>query len=437
MPFRKDFLWGAATAATQIEGAWDEDGKCPSIWDVSYGHIKNGDTCHVACDHYHRYKEDVQLLKQIGVKSYRFSVNMCRVMTEEGKIDPKGLDFYSDLVDELLKNGIVPLCTLYHWDLPQWAQDKGGWKNDQIVDWYLQYAEETVSRLSDRVQYWMTFNEPQIFIMMGYVTGTFAPYRHDVLSFRKHHLRNMLLAHGKCVKMIREKAKTAPKIGIAMASSAYIPLSESAEDIDEAYRLSFESQIGEGSNGMYMDPIGLGKASKMLKKTLSEEDLKIISEPLDFVGLNVYQPSNPMGDKKYKAAYEAEKHPKTSMGWVIDGRCLYWTVRHYWRRYHLPIMITENGMADTGVFLNKGDEINDEIRVAFLDEFLKNLKRAADEDIPVLGYQHWSFLDNFEWNEGYGPRFGLVRVDYDTQKRTLKNSAYHYQHIIETNGEEL
>ena len=435
MNFPKDFLWGVATAATQIEGAWNEDDKCPSIWDMSDGHIKNNDTCHEACDHYHRYKEDVQLLKKLGVKSYRFSVNMCRVMPEKGVINQKGLEFYSNLVDELVKEGIEPLCTLYHWDLPMWAQKLGGWKNDEIQNWYLQYAEAVVEALSDRVRYWMTFNEPQMFIMMGYVVGSAAPYKHQVFSFRKHHLRNMLLAHGKAVRMIREKAKKKALVGIAMASSTFIPITESAEDIADAYVQSFESQVGEGSNSMYMDPIVLGKATKMLKRALSAEDLKIISEPIDFIGLNVYQCSNPMGDKKYKETYMKENHPKTDMDWYIDGRCLYWTVRHYWKRYQLPIMITENGMADT---LEAVDgKVHDQQRIDFLDEFIGNLKRAVDEDIPVLGYQYWSFMDNFEWNEGYGPRFGLVHVNYATQERIFKDSAYRYMEIIKENGESL
>ena len=178
--------------------------------------------------------------------------------------------------------------------------------------------------LSDQVQYWMTFNEPQCFIMMGYVMGSHAPFRHDVLSFRKHHIRNFLLAHGKCVQMIRARAKTPPRIGIAMASTTYIPDSQTPEGLADAAKKSFESQAGEGSNSLFMDPIGLGKASRMMKRYLSAQDLQIISQPIDFVGVNVYQPSNPMLNKK---AYEAENHRKTSMGWVVDGRCLYWTVR--------------------------------------------------------------------------------------------------------------
>lgn len=430
MSFSKDFLWGAASAAAQVEGAWGEDGKCPSIWDAAGPRIKNNETCHTACDHYHRYKEDVALMRELGLKSYRFSVSWCRVMPEKGKTNPRGLAFYKSLVKELRSANIEPLCTLYHWDLPQWAQDEGGWKNDKIQDWYLDYVRAVVDALSDDVQYWMTFNEPQMFIMGGYVSGTTAPFKREFFSFRRHHLRNMLLCHGKAVRLIREIAKTPPKIGLAMASTTYIPDTESDEDLEKAKDYSFEHMIGEGSNSLYMDPIGLGKASKMLKRNLSAEDLKIISEPIDFIGVNVYQPSNGMINKK---GYNTDELPKTMMGWVIDGRCLYWTIRQYWERYHIPIMVTENGMANPDTAGADG-RVHDSIRSEFLDSFISNMKRAVDEGIPVLGYQHWSIMDNFEWTEGYAPRFGLVYVDYGTQERTIKDSGYHYAEIIRENG---
>lgn len=432
MSFPDHFLWGAASASAQVEGAWLDDGKCPSIWDIAGKHIKNGQTCHDACDHYHRYKEDVALMKELGLKSYRFSISMCRVMPEEGKINPKGLAFYSSLVDELLAAGIEPLCTLYHWDLPVWAQQQGGWKNPKMIEWYLQYVEAVVNALSDRVKYWMTFNEPQCFLMLGYVIGTHAPFRHDVFAF-KNAIRHFLLAHGKAVVLIRRIAKQKPMVGIAMATSTYIPDSEDEAGLKDAAQKSFHSMVGEDSNSLYMDPIGLGKATRKMKRKLSAEDLKIISAPLDFVGVNVYQPSNGMISKK---KYDTETLPKTMMGWVIDGRCLYWTVRQYWERYHLPVMVTENGMANPDTVGTDG-KVHDEIRVTFLDDFLKNLKRAVDEGIPVLGYQHWSIMDNFEWAEGYGPRFGLVHIDYKTQKRTIKDSGYHYAEIIRSNGENL
>lgn len=434
MAFANGFFWGAASAATQVEGAWNEDGKCPSIWDLAGSHIKNGDTCHDACDHYHRYKEDIALMKEMGLNSYRFSVSWCRIMPEKGKINPKGLEFYKNLVMELKAAGIEPLVTLYHWDMPEWVNRLGGWKSPKIIDLYLEYVKVVVEALSDEVTYWMTFNEPQVFIMMAYVLGKFAPFKHQVFTF-KNHLRHMLLAHGKAVKLIRQVAKLTPKIGLAMAATTYIPDEETEEGIEYARKMSFESTVGQGSNSLYMDPIGLGKATGMLTRKLSAEDLKIISEPMDFVGVNVYQPSNGMiKNKDGKKEYEPKK--KTMLGWGIDGRCLYWTVRFYYERYGLPVLVTENGMANSDAVSVDG-KVHDEIREDFLKEFLSNLKRATDEGIPVLGYQHWSVMDNFEWCEGYAPRFGLIHIDYKTQKRTLKDSAYTYAEIIRTNGENL
>ncbi len=429
MPFSDSFLWGAASASAQVEGAWDEDGKCPSIWDVAGKHIKSGEDCHTACDHYHRYKEDVALMKELGLKSYRFSIAWPRIMPEKGKVNPKGIEFYKNLIVELKAANIEPLVTLYHWDMPLWVHDEGGWKSPKIVDYYLDYVKVLVDALSDEVQYWMTFNEPQCFIMMGYLMGMHAPFEHAVFSFRNC-MRHMLLAHGKAVKLIREIARTAPKIGIAMAASAYIPNNADGAGLEEAARKTFESRIGEGSNGLYMDPVGLGRASKMMRRKLSAEDLRIISTPIDFIGINVYEPSNPRIDKK---DYNADAFPKTSMGWVIDPRCLYWTIRQYWERYHIPVMVTENGMAASDMVSADG-KVHDPTRTQFLNDFLSGVKRAVDEGIPVLGYQHWSIMDNFEWAEGYGPRFGLIHVDYETQKRTIKDSAYHYAEIIRTNG---
>ena len=432
MPFSDNFLWGAASASAQVEGAWDEDGKCPSIWDVAGKHIKNGDTCHTACDHYHRYKEDVALMEELGLKSYRFSIAWPRIMPEKGKVNPKGIEFYKNLIAELKAANIEPLVTLYHWDMPLWVHEEGGWKAPKIIDYYLEYGKVVVEALSEDVQYWMTVNEPQCFIMLSYVMGAHAPFKHDVFTF-KNHLRHMLLAHGKAVKLIRETAKRKPIIGIAMASTTYIPDSEDEAGLKDAAVKSFESTVGEGSNGLYCDPIALGRASRQLKRKLSAEDLKIISEPIDFIGVNVYQPSNGSINKK---GYNTDELPKTMMGWVIDGRCLYWTIRQYYERYHLPIMVTENGMANPDTVGPDG-KVHDEIRVTFLNDFLSGLKRAVDEGIPVLGYQHWSIMDNFEWAEGYGPRFGLIHVDYETQKRTVKDSGYHYAEIIRTNGANL
>ena len=434
MPFPKDFLWGAASAAAQVEGAYQSDGKCLSIWDAApLDKIKNGDTCHVACDHYHHYKEDVALMREMGLKSYRFSVSWCRVMPAEGKINPKGLQFYSDLVDELLRNGIEPLVTLYHWDLPLWVQDKGGWFSPKIVPLFREYTRAVVDALSDRVTYWIPLNEPQCFIMNGHMVGAHAPFTRRYLALSKL-TRNCLLANKASVDTIRQFAKKTPKIGIAMAASSFIPASESVEDIEKARFLTFEGQAGTMSNRWFADPIFKGEpvTAYGVYRT-RKSDMPKIQCDLDFIGVNVYSPMQ-KDWKDHSAEWPEER--KTSMGWLIDGRCLYWTIRFFHERYGLPVMVTENGMADSDK-LSKDGGVHDPKRVKFLHEYLGNVKRAVDEGIPVLGYQHWSVMDNFEWAEGYGPRFGLIHVDYETQRRTLKDSALEYRKIIETNGEAL
>lgn len=431
MNFPKDFLWGAASSAPQIEGAWNEGGKTPSIWDVAPSkRIKNGENCHVACDHYHRYKEDVALMKEMGLKSYRFSISWPRIIPEKGKVNPEGIAFYNDLINELIAAGIEPMVTVFHWDLPLWAHKEGGWKTEKVVDWFCEYTKVIVDAFSDRVRYWMTINEPQVFIMSAYVIGNFAPFEHRIFSFRRH-LRNMLLAHGRATKLIRKDAKRKPIIGLSMAATTYIPDNDTPEALEDARWKSFESTIGQGSNSQYMDPIALGKPTKMLKSTLSKADLDIITEPIDFIGLNVYQPSNGMFDRKKKSSQQEEL-----MGWDIDSRCLYWTIRHYYDRYKLPVMITENGLAQPDV-LNEDGRVHDQTRVDYLRSFIPGVGQAISEGIPVLGYQYWSIMDNFEWCQGYDPRFGLIYVDYETQKRTVKDSGYAYAEIIRSNGEIL
>lgn len=432
--FPKDFLWGAATAAPQIEGGFDEDGRTPSIWDVAPAKkIKNGANCHIACDHYHRWKEDVALMKKMGLKSYRFSISWSRVMPQEGVVNEKGLQFYSDLVDELIKNGIEPLVTIFHWDTPVWVYKKGGWLSNKIIPLFAEYTKAVVEKLSDRVTYWMAMNEPQCFIMNGYMQGAHAPFKHRYLALSKL-TRICLLAHAESVNTIRKYAKKPPKVGIAMAAGAFIPKSESNADIEEARRNSFYGAMGTMNNRWWGDPVFKGETvSAYGVYHTRKKDMSKIKVKLDFIGVNVYQPFQE-GSWGNKPANVPEDR-KTSMGWVIDGRVLYWTIRFFYERYGLPIMVTENGMADNDKVIN--GEVNDVKRQSFIREYLDGVKRAVNEDIPVLGYQHWSLLDNFEWAEGYEPRFGLIHVDFKTQQRTLKDSAYEYKKIIESNGEIL
>ena len=430
--FPNGFIWGAASASAQVEGAWNEDGRTPSIWDMAKpNRIKHGETCHIACDHYHRFREDVALMKAMGLKSYRFSISWPRVMPEEGKVSEKGLRFYSDLVDELLKNGIEPMVTIFHWDLPLWAYRKGGWLSERIVPLFEAYTRVVTEALSDRVRWWMTMNEPGCFIMNGYMQGVHAPFKRNYLALSKL-TRNCMLAHAESVKVIRQFAKKPPKVGVAFSSGAWVPEEETPAAIDAARKKSVEIGNGLMANRWWMDPMLLGKPVRAYGIFSSrEKDMTAIHEPLDFIGLNIYTSFNygDWGDVEQAPA----GIPRNALGWVIDERVMYWNVRFIYERYHLPIMITENGLAAHDMISLDG-KVHDPKRTDFLYRYLKELKRAIDEGVPVLGYLHWSVMDNFEWAEGYDPRFGLIYVDYATQNRILKDSAWEYKKIIETNG---
>ncbi|HIT52507.1 MAG TPA: family 1 glycosylhydrolase [Candidatus Fimivicinus intestinavium] len=432
--FSKDFLWGAATSAAQIEGGFDCGGRSPSIWDAAPKEkIKDGADCHTACDHFHRFREDVAIMKELGLKSYRFSVSWSRVVSADGVVNRRGLDFYSALVDELRKNNIEPLVTLYHWDLPLWQYEKGGWLNEAVIDDFQFYVKTVVEALSDRVTYWVTFNEPSCFLMNGYMQGVHAPFKRKYLALPKF-TKIFMRANQKAVETIRRHAKITPKIGLSFAAGAFIPdHEEDTKSVEEAYRKSFHKTMGTMNNRWWMDPILLGKpvSAYGIYRT-RERDMKNCKADLDFLAINNYEAFNYSawgGDK----GIDRSKLKTTAIDWVIDGRSIYWTLRFLYKRYRLPIMITENGMANDDRVQN--GEVKDDIRAEFMDEYLFHVHKAICDGVPVLGYQHWSLLDNFEWAEGYGPRFGLVYVDYKTQSRIIKNSAYHYKKIIETDGE--
>ena len=434
MAFPREFMWGAASVSAQIEGGWDEGGRTPSIWDVAAPkRIKNGENCHVSCDHYHRWKEDVALMREIGLKSYRFSISWSRVIPEKGRVNLEGIRFYSDLIDELIASGIEPLVTIYHWDLPVWVQKKGGWQSDVIIPLFAEYTRVVVEAFSDRVTWWMPMNEPQCFIMNGHMQGVHAPFKRDYLALSKM-TRICMMAFAASVKAIRQYAKKTPKVGIASASSCFIPADESKESVKKTYHDSFHTGAGLMSNGWWLDPILLGESVTAYGVYhTSKKDLPEIQTKLDFVGINIYSPMN-HGDWGGDGTKMAPGAAKTSIGWEVDGRCLYWTVRFFYERYKLPVLVTENGMANLD-WVSLDGKVHDSQRTDYLKRYLHELKRAADEGISVLGYQHWSIMDNFEWAEGYDPRFGLIFVDYQTGKRTIKDSAYEYKKIIETNGE--
>ncbi len=428
--FPKEFLWGSATAAPQIEGAWNEDGRTPSIWDVApSGKIKNDDNCHTACDHYHHMKEDVKMLHDMGMKSYRFSVSWSRVIPEEGKINKKGLAFYSDLVDELLKYGITPIVTLYHWDLPVWVYKKGGWLTTAIVPLFAEYTKVVVDTLSDRVTYWLPMNEPNCFIMDGHVSGVHAPFKKRPKDAGKL-TRVCLLANAESVKTIRKYAKTAPKVGIALSAGAFLPKDKSEEAYKYAEHESFYEGIGTFANRWWADSLLKGEPVTF-GDYYTGSRLSKMKVDLDFIGLNIYQPfyDGSWGEKQDSDLTDDDR---TSMDWIIDGKVMYYTLKFFYARYGLPLMITENGMADSDKVENGA--VHDKKRIGFIKQYLAGMKQAMSEGVEVLGYQYWSLMDNFEWAQGYGPRFGLVHVDYETEKRTLKDSALYYKEVIESNG---
>lgn len=439
--FPKDFLWGAASASFQVEGARNEDGKTDSIWDAtSAGHIKRNVNGDVTCDHYHRYKEDVALMKELGLKTYRFSISWPRIMPKRGVINGAGIQFYQDLVDELLKAGIEPLCTLYHWDLPMWVYNEGGWENPQIVKEFMEYVQVVVDALSDRVRYWMTFNEPACFIGFGLFDGRQAPFRINRMEKEQKFRdlarisKNVLLSHGEAVRIIRSQSKQSdPQIGFALNARNFIPSDQAEAAVEEARRKMFD--IEEGSYmaaNWWADPMILGKAPKYLEDVLTEEELKTICQPLDFFGYNVYFANNYNADANTPDKGWAGM-PRTQLGWAITPEVLYWSPKFLYERYHLPILITENGMSNLDFVMRDG-KVHDPQRIDYMDRYLRELHNVMEDGVEVVGYTAWSIMDNFEWAEGCDPRFGLIYVDYRTQERIPKDSFYWYQNVIRKGG---
>lgn len=446
MKFSKDFIWGTASAAYQIEGAYQEDGKGLNIWDAycqEGGHVAHGENGNVACDHYHRFREDVQLMRELGVKHYRLSLSWSRILPEgTGRVNEQGLKFYSELIDTLLENGIEPMVTLFHWDYPLALHQKGGWLNPESPDWFAEYAKVAVDALSDRVSCWMTINEPQVFIGCGYDIGKFAPFQtlpaRDLAQMSHH----VLLSHGKAVQVIRTYAKKKPTIGFAYATPCWTPENTSPESIEEARRRSFAfSRKGFAfETAWWADPILLGDYPKEAYEILGEDmpriaqgDMEIISQPVDFYGVNIYE-SKAVPKADGYAENASMGCARTQMGWPVTPDALYWGPRFLYERYGKPILISENGMAGHD-WIHLDGKVHDPYRIDYMKRYLRELCRAAEDGTEVMGYLYWSILDNFEWADGYDKRFGLVYVDYATQKRTIKDSGYFYRDVIATGGE--
>lgn len=433
--FPEDFLWGTATASYQIEGSPLADGTGPSIWhrfSHTPGNVANGDTGDIACDHYNRYREDVKIMKKLNIKAYRFSVAWARIFPEgKGKINIRGLDFYKRLVDELLEAGIVPFVTLYHWDLPGALQDLGGWANSDIAYWFSDYADYLFQELGDVVKYWITLNEPWVMGVMGYVWGVHAPGMKDIYTgFRVIH--NELRAHSEAVRAFRAEGIDG-KIGITLSNHSQEPVSDREEDI-KAAKIAHEYV----NYPLFLDPIYNGTYPEHLLMVGEEffpqgyeRDLLHIKEPIDFVGINYYSgslvkydPDSLFGIKQVDFGL-----PKTEMGWEIYPKGLYIILKGVQDTYNpKEIFITENGAAFNDIVEN--GMVHDENRIDYLREHFKMAYKAMSDGVRLKGYFVWSLLDNFEWAYGYSKRFGIVYVDYNTQKRIIKDSGHWYKNVI-------
>jgi len=450
MGFDDNFVWGVSTASYQIEGAVKDDGRGESVWDMfcrKPGVTFQGDSGDVACDHYHRSEEDIRLMEELGVGAYRFSIAWPRVLpTGVDHIELRGIEFYDRLVDRLLAAGIQPWVTLFHWDYPLDLYHRGGWLSPDSPKWFADYTQVVVDKLGDRVQHWMTQNEPQCYIGLGLHAGVHAPgdkLRWAEVLLASHH---SLLAHGLSVQVIRARAKTAPIIGLAPACAMALPDTDSALDIEAARSATFSiTSESAWQLAWWLDPVFLGSYPADGERlygdampSYSPEEMKTISEPVDFLGMNVYHGRRVCAgaDGKPENVARPSSEPITALKWPVEPSCLYWGPKFYHERYRVPIVITENGLSNQDWVALDG-KVHDPQRIDYLHRHLRELQRAATEGVPILGYLQWSFMDNFEWAEGYKERFGLLYIDYKTQERIPKDSYYWYRDVVATNGSKL
>jgi len=436
--FPDTFQWGTATASYQIEGAWNEDGKGESIWDRfahTEGKILNGDTGDVACDSYHRYKDDVALMKEMGMNTYRFSISWPRVVPDgKGAVNQKGIDYYSRLVDELLANGITPFPTLYHWDLPQALEDEGGWSNREIVGHFARYAETVVQALGDRVKRWIVFNEPWVFVFLGYLYGTHAPgVRDSSRAMKAAHVVN--LAQAEAMRAMRATGKV-EALGNAFSMSASYPASDSEEDRAAAERHH------RWNNVWFLEPVLKGaypeayldQARALERMDVRPGDMERIKGSYDFIGINLYS-------RAIVAHSEQERNlgirmfpgpgPKTAFNWEVWPAAIYQAIKRVDRDYgRPPIYITENGCSYPTAPGPDG-RVHDQERIDFYHGYVGQVARAAAEGCDVRGYMAWSLLDNFEWAMGFSQRFGLAWCDFEHgQQRIVKDSGYWFRDLI-------
>lgn len=440
--FPDDFTWGAATASYQIEGAVNDEGRGESIWDTFCtlpGKIDHGDTGAIACDHYYRYKDDVRLMKTIGLDAYRFSIAWPRVLPQgTGAVNPAGLDFYDHLVDELLAAEIEPWATLYHWDLPQALEDAGGWPDRRTMDAFLNYADVVTRRLGDRVKRWMTFNEPWVSAFKGYGDGEHAPGRADWRDYLRaaHH---QLLAHARAVPVIRQNAGALAHVGIVLNLYHIDPASDSPEDRATAHR------VDGFHNRWYLDALYTGAYPADMVALYGDlmagidphEMQEQLAVPGDFLGINYYFRMVVTHDETMNGPVQFRQTSPpgeyTAMDWEISPVSMYQKLMRVHRDYAPnAIYITENGAAFEDAVLN--NQVHDGRRTAFYQQYLAEAQRAIAEGVPLKGFFAWSLFDNFEWARGYSKRFGIAYVDFATQRRVLKDSGKWYGQVIRQNG---
>ena len=455
-PFPKNFLWGASTSAYQIEGAAREDGKGLSVWDDfahKSGKIHDGETGDVACDFYHRYAEDIAHMRDMGLTAFRFSVSWPRVLPEgTGSVNQRGLDFYSRLVDALLAAGIAPVATLFHWDTPLALHRRGGWLSRDMPQWFGDYAATVARALSDRVTHWLTINEPRSFIGGAYVTGVQAPGEKLARAEYMRAAHITFLAHGRAVQAIRANAHQPVQVGYACDVSPSLPASDSAADVAAAHDSTFSSPLDHFSgahwwreNSWWLDPVFLGRYPASALAALGKDapeilagDMETIHQPLDFLGANIYGGwlVRAGANGGFEEVHFPAGFPLTAFGWPVTPDALYWAPKWLHERYHLPVFITENGCSSRD-WISLDGKVHDPQRIDFTARYLLALARASHEGVPLLGYLHWSLLDNFEWQEGYTQRFGLIFVDFPTRRRIPKDSALWYAAVITSNGASL
>lgn len=437
------FFWGVSSAAAQVEGGYDKDGRSLSIWDVASmrGHIKDAHTTFDTCNTYDNVDTDIKILKELGVNAYRFSVSWSRLIPDgTGAVNPLGAKYYNQLIDGLKANGIEPFITLYHWDLPQCLMDRGGFLSSEFSNWFEHYATVCAQLFGDRVKYFMTFNEPECICYLGYGEGRHAPYIHGGIEQSTVAAHNLLLANGKAVRALKKYCTTDVKVGFVIACAPKIPLDE-VNDVEFAREAMFSSNGDNLFNNIYFtDAIIKGEypahiVSKFSKPFFyDEKDMQIIKCDLDFIGVNIYQGDLITADKNggFKMLYQPLNTAKSMSGSNFTPKCAYYSTKFMSERYNnFPIYITENGVSLTDVIGLDG-KCNDDARELYIDQHVKEVVRAKEDGINVLGYFHWSIYDNLEWNAGLCVRFGLVYTDFKTFEKTPKKSYYHYKKLIET-----